>query len=226
MVGMKRKTFGLTLAVGALGLLTSCSNSYDETCGVPGKVLACLCDDGTRGVLMCGANGEAGPCEAQGGTPCRASDVPAAGSGGTAAGDGDGVPGDGDGVPGTGGLPGDGDGTGGTPGNGTGGTPGDGDNTAVVPGAWGACQSGSDCPDGYTCRGANTGPGSYCSARCQGSASDCPPPPSGNAVPMCQFQGPLGFNCILTCGNGETCPDGMNCSGSGLPGGTDACGWP
>jgi hypothetical protein len=53
--------------------------------------------------------------------------------------------------------------------------------------------------------------------------AECPVPATGNAVPVCLDWGP-GFEndrCILPCGGGEVCPDGMVCA----PEWGDVCMW-
>ncbi|MCA9708535.1 MAG: hypothetical protein KDK70_21985 [Myxococcales bacterium] len=53
--------------------------------------------------------------------------------------------------------------------------------------------------------------------------ADCPVPPTGTAVPQCFDQGPGTENdrCVLPCGSGELCPDGMACA----PEWGDVCMW-
>jgi hypothetical protein len=52
---------------------------------------------------------------------------------------------------------------------------------------------------------------------------DCPVPATGTAVPVCSDQGPGTENdrCVLPCGGGEVCPDGMTCA----PQWGDVCMW-
>jgi hypothetical protein len=64
--------------------------------------------------------------------------------------------------------------------------------------------------------------GCLCVDQCMTDA-DCPVPATGTAVPECWDQGP-GFEndrCILPCGGGQACPDGMTCA----PEWGDICMW-
>lgn len=60
-----------------------------------------------------------------------------------------------------------------------------------------------------------------CSVEACGSACDCPQPPAtGNATVACEeLTGDMTNDCYLSCENGETCPDGMECmlDGGGFP---------
>ncbi len=66
------------------------------------------------------------------------------------------------------------------------------------------CDAGTICRNGY------------CTTPCEnnlidntfGTGEDCPPPATGDARTGCG----LGY-CWLRCFNGETCPDGLICSG-------------
>ncbi|MCX4246312.1 hypothetical protein [Paraliomyxa miuraensis] len=53
----------------------------------------------------------------------------------------------------------------------------------------------------------------FCVDNCAVDA-DCPAPATGTAAPICLDQGPGTENdrCVLPCGGGEVCPDGMVCS--------------
>ncbi|MCX4241712.1 hypothetical protein [Paraliomyxa miuraensis] len=64
-----------------------------------------------------------------------------------------------------------------------------------------------------------------CSAQSCAGPCDCPPPPgTGDAVVSCgPITGDAVDDCYLSCGNGETCPDGMICR----PSLADSyCAWP
>ena len=51
----------------------------------------------------------------------------------------------------------------------------------------------------------------FCTLPCQ-DPSECPPPPNGDAVPVCEVAG--GFRlCLLDCSGGEECPTTMTCEG-------------
>jgi hypothetical protein len=59
-----------------------------------------------------------------------------------------------------------------------------------------------------------------CTSPC-GDATDCATPATGDATVVCAGQG--GDQCLLDCGNGETCPDGMECQSIMA---FDRCVWP
>lgn len=68
-----------------------------------------------------------------------------------------------------------------------------------------------------------------CSVSCRNDPDDfvaCSDPPSGNAMPTCfTWNGPdSDGQCLLDCGNGETCPDGMQCVDN-LEAGMRVCAW-
>lgn len=67
--------------------------------------------------------------------------------------------------------------------------------------------------------------GCLCDAPCD-EPSDCPTPPTGTAVPTC-VEEPYGVGspttCLLRCGDGELCPDGMTCGA--FVDGDPVCGW-
>lgn len=190
--------------MGAIGTV-GCSNSYGSTCGVPGAVEPCLCDDGSQGIEICTKTGEArceqlASCGVMGqcvGGVVEHACSPLAGGGNGSGGAA---------------LPGGGDGD------------GDGDSTGFVPGTWGKCLQDNECPQGQTCRDASASGAAYCSPPCSQGAQMCPAAPTGSAIPTCQFMGPLGFACILDCGQGASCPDGMECI-SGPFAATPTCTW-
>lgn len=66
------------------------------------------------------------------------------------------------------------------------------------------CMGDMDCDMGTTC---NMFLG-YCSIDCMGDDNNCPDPATGNITPTCSG---MSDNCLLPCGNGDTCPDGMSC---------------
>ena len=70
------------------------------------------------------------------------------------------------------------------------------------------CGSNMDCAPDTVCNGFL----GYCSLDCMGDDTNCPMPATGDVVPIC---GGMSNNCILPCGNGDTCPDGMMCAGGG-----------
>lgn len=85
---------------------------------------------------------------------------------------------------------------------------------------YGDCASapGAMCPDGYCL----TAPGfGVCTHECN-DVSDCGPvPATGTAVVSCtDVTGDMTEECWLSCENGETCPDGMECFDA------LACVWP
>ncbi len=55
--------------------------------------------------------------------------------------------------------------------------------------------------------------GTLCSLRCnpQQPDSQCPPAATGTAMPLCPTMTNGEPQCMLNCGNGKTCPDGMTC---------------
>jgi hypothetical protein len=53
--------------------------------------------------------------------------------------------------------------------------------------------------------------GCLCQAECV-DVTDCPAPPTGNALVECLDEGLGTGSCRLSCAAGETCPDGMTCS--------------
>jgi hypothetical protein len=152
------------------------------------------------------------------------------GSSGTGQGTGDGS-GTGDG--GTGGGTGDGGSDGGTGGGSSGGDTGDGGSDAGDGGAFiaeedqgggGGGGAYEPCPDGNCTTGTclNGDPPndnkSFCAPNCSpaGDPSGCPPPPSGDAPPMCidvgdEQGGNVQSFCALDCSGGQTCPTGMTC---------------
>lgn len=75
-----------------------------------------------------------------------------------------------------------------------------------------SCSSDEQCEDPYNlCYPYfQSGEISFCTLAC-GDESRCPLPDSGTATPVCIL--PLGgvAQCVLDCGTGETCPDGMSC---------------
>lgn len=62
---------------------------------------------------------------------------------------------------------------------------------------------------------------SVCSVMCMDDA-ECPLPETGDAVAVCA--GPMGNECVLDCGGGATCPDGMECVEIVM--GIERCAWP
>jgi len=76
------------------------------------------------------------------------------------------------------------------------------------------CQNNGECPMDLECNDFVN----YCSIQCMGDANACPVPATGDAEPVCSN---FSDNCILPCGNGETCPDGMSCQNVGGP--NDLC---
>lgn len=98
------------------------------------------------------------------------------------------------------------------------------------------CPGGAkECPDDYdVCLPADFGGGggggmvpyNWCSMGCMG-ADDCPAPSSGDATAVCRGGngGDMGF-CLLSCSDGETCPDGMGCEMTPGPMGGMICAWP
>lgn len=80
------------------------------------------------------------------------------------------------------------------------------------------------CPDPYDhCYGFVGPMFSVCSQMCVDDA-ECPQPASGDAPAVCA--GPGGDECVLDCGGGETCPDGMECVQVGAGGMIARCAWP
>lgn len=80
------------------------------------------------------------------------------------------------------------------------------------------------CPDPYDHCYSGLMPGaghSVCSVMCMDDA-ECPLPDSGDAVAACA--GPMGNECVLDCGGGATCPDGMDCVEIVM--GIERCAWP
>jgi len=78
------------------------------------------------------------------------------------------------------------------------------------------------CDEGMFGFGGGCEQGCLCIEHCMTDA-DCPLPDTGSTVPQCWDQGP-GFEndrCILPCGGGQTCPDGMTCA----PEWGDICMW-
>lgn len=102
--------------------------------------------------------------------------------------------------PGTAGGPAGAGGVGGAAGGGGGGG---------ADGVYTQCIVDADCADGELC-GAIALDYGYCAAVCAADA-DCDARPfTGDATPICSAaQGSL---CVLSCGNGETCPDEMACA--------------
>ncbi len=99
-----------------------------------------------------------------------------------------------------------------------------GTSTNGIDGSTGALPpSYQDCPSGSTVE--CDGSGQFCAPdllMCSsGCASDleCLPPMEGDAIPLCASvdldtaDGQVGYSglCVLTCGNGGTCPTGMVC---------------
>lgn len=149
-----------------------------------------------------------------------------------------------EGSPGTdgGGTGADGSGDGGDDGDAGGGTTGD-DGGGMTGGDGGGMTGGDDgggfidkndvgggggayppcagmCPPGTTCITADPPNDSldYCAMTCSppGDPSGCPPPPDGDAVPICiDVADMMGQNtqsyCVLDCSAGQTCPAGMQC---------------
>jgi hypothetical protein len=86
--------------------------------------------------------------------------------------------------------------------------------------AYPACPTGEDaeCGAGFNCVPTVNNWGSidytYCGdTACMpgGGGGECPVPATGNADPFCiQLSTPV---CTLSCGGGQTCPDGMDCIG-------------
>lgn len=79
------------------------------------------------------------------------------------------------------------------------------------------------CEGGDDCNACN------CSVECRNDPDDllaCPDPPSGNALPTCfTWNGPdSDGQCFLDCGDGEACPDGMQCVDN-LEAGMRVCSW-
>lgn len=64
--------------------------------------------------------------------------------------------------------------------------------------------------------------GSWCAKHCDGDASVCPQPTSGDATVECA--GPGGNQCALDCSGNANCPDGMDCRH--LNGTVYRCIWP
>lgn len=80
------------------------------------------------------------------------------------------------------------------------------------------------CPDPYDHCYSGLMPGaghSVCSVMCMDDA-ECPLPDTGDAVPACA--GPMGNECVLDCGGGAACPDGMDCVEIVM--GIERCAWP
>ena len=62
---------------------------------------------------------------------------------------------------------------------------------------------------------------SVCSVMCMDDA-ECPLPDSGDAIAACA--GPMMNECVLDCGGGAACPDGMDCVEIVM--GIERCAWP
>ena len=80
------------------------------------------------------------------------------------------------------------------------------------------------CPDPYDHCYSGLMPGSghsVCSVMCMDDA-ECPLPDGGDAVAACA--GPMMNECVLDCGGGATCPDGMECVEIVM--GIERCAWP
>lgn len=77
------------------------------------------------------------------------------------------------------------------------------------------CADAADCPT-TDCAAGFLG---YCTPDCMGDDNNCPAPATGDIMPACGGMG--GNRCILPCGNGGTCPDGMNCTQG--PGNNEVC---
>jgi hypothetical protein len=93
----------------------------------------------------------------------------------------------------------------------------------TVPGAFVPCSNSNQCEGDLVCASINVSSGGgsggsggssggggnsggYCTQRCM-TTSDCTAvPPTGNATAKCMVG-----QCILTCGEGVVCPDGMSC---------------
>lgn len=186
-----------------------------------GSTVGCVCDDRSAGTALCLADGEIGGCECTGAD----GDVSGAGAGGTPGGVTAGTaepP-----MSGAGGVAGGGTaavgGTGGAPADG--GPPSDAGagvdagidaasdmDAAVDPMPLSdlhtPCATNADCEGGLICAPIDTGtgmPAGYCTQECL-APTDCIQPSSGTAGAAC-----LGGQCLLQCGFGVTCPDGMMC---------------
>lgn len=90
--------------------------------------------------------------------------------------------------------------------------------------AYPPCMPDADpvCPEPYDhCYGFFPDGYSACSQMCMDDA-ECPQPQSGDAPAVCA--GPGGDECVLDCGGGATCPDGMECVDVAM--GIMRCAWP
>lgn len=68
------------------------------------------------------------------------------------------------------------------------------------------------CPQGEVCLQSEDG-SAVCAQSCE-TTSECPPAPSGSAVPQCVLA------CLLRCSSDESCPEGMICDD------VSSCVWP
>jgi hypothetical protein len=84
------------------------------------------------------------------------------------------------------------------------------DTGGMANGTYDPCENDGDCPMGTEC---NMFVG-YCSIDCMGDDGMCPMPATGDSEPFCSG---MSDNCILPCGDGETCPDDMECNMNGGP---------
>ena len=96
-------------------------------------------------------------------------------------------------------------------------------------GQWEACATGiASCGNGFACATTfATGYTGFCTETCM-QDSDCSDPPSGDATVSCPMVGGGGGmtrRCEYRCMNGETCPDGMECTPDSGGGGAALAGY-
>ena len=83
-----------------------------------------------------------------------------------------------------------------------------GGSTTGAPDFYVPCEGTDACDDPLIC---NTLSG-FCTIPCSGEDPEpCPDPATGDATPTCSM---TTTTCVLSCFDGETCPDGMTCEGN------------